>query len=280
MRPLRALPLPSLISALLGALLALLLAPPAHASQVRDRVVVGGRPVDAADHPWAVALGSRDRFGDARSGQFCGGALVGPRTVITAAHCLSREVLGVAHGEVDDLHAISGRNDLGTGTGREVKVSKRWINPAYDTATNSGDVAVLTLDEPMPASATIPMAAAGDRGYTPGTAAQVYGWGDSSGSGDYAPQLRAADVDMLNDSACSRAYPSGSEGAFDKASMVCAGVEEGGRDACQGDSGGPLVAHGRVVGLVSWGAGCGEQGRPGVYTRVSAVEALVREHSG
>jgi secreted trypsin-like serine protease len=276
MRPLRALPLPSLIPVLLGVLLALL---PAPQAQARDRVVVGGRPVDAAKHPWVVALASRDRFGDARSGQFCGGALVGARTVITAAHCLSREVLGVAHGEVDDLHAISGRNDLGTDTGREVKVRKKWINPGYDTGTNSGDIAVLTLAEPMPASSTIPMAGR-ERGYAPGTAAEVYGWGDKSGNGEYAPQLRAADVDMLQDSACARAYPSGSEGDFNKDSMVCAGVERGGRDACQGDSGGPLVAHGRVVGLVSWGAGCGEEGRPGVYTRVSAVAGLVRERSG
>ncbi|OEV29532.1 serine protease [Streptomyces nanshensis] len=277
MRPLRALPLPALIPALLGVLLAFL---PAPQAQARDRAVVGGRPVDAAEHPWVVALASRDRFGDTRSGQFCGGALVGVRTVITAAHCLSQEVLGVAHAEVDDLHVISGRNDLGEDTGREVKVGKKWINPGYDTGTNAGDIAVLTLDEAMPGGSTITMAGSGDRGYTPGSAAEVYGWGDISGNGDYAPQLRAAEVDMLEDSACARAYPNRSEGAFDKDSMVCAGVAEGGRDACQGDSGGPLVAHGKVVGLVSWGAGCGEEGRPGVYTRVSAVAGLVREHSG
>jgi secreted trypsin-like serine protease len=279
MRPLRVLQPQSLISALpvlLGVLFALLPGSPASAG---DRVVVGGRPVDAAKHPWVVALASRDRFGTERSGQFCGGALVGARTVITAAHCLSREVLGVDHGRVDDLHVISGRNDLGKATGREVKVRKKWINPAYDTGTNAGDVAVLTLDKPMPESAKIPMAGPHDQGYKPGAAAEVYGWGDTSGYGDYEPRLRAADVDMLEDSACARAYPKGSEGAYDKESMVCAGVTEGGRDACQGDSGGPLVAHGRVVGLVSWGAGCGEEGRPGVYTRVSAVADLVREHT-
>ncbi|NLU73793.1 serine protease [Streptomyces sp. HNM0575] len=276
MRPLRALPLPSLIPALLGVLLALLPASPARAG---DRVVVGGHPVDAEQHPWVVALVSRDRFGDERSGQFCGGALVGARTVITAAHCLSREVLGVDHGKVDDLHVISGRNDLDTASGHEAKVRTKWINPGYDAGTNAGDIAVLTLDKSMPAGATIPMARSGDRGYKAGAAAEVYGWGDISGNGDYEPRLRAADVDMLEDSACSRAYPSGSEGAFAKDSMVCAGVPEGGRDACQGDSGGPLVAYGKVVGLVSWGAGCGEEGRPGVYTRISAMADLVRKHS-
>ncbi|HEV7628905.1 MAG TPA: serine protease [Streptomyces sp.] len=253
-------------------------------AEARDRVVVGGHPVDAATHPWVVALGSRDRFGDARSGQFCGGALVGIRTVITAAHCLSQEVLGVSHSKMDDLKVISGRADLGKRTGREVAVRKMWINPGFDTGTNAGDIAVLTLAEAMPASATVTMAGSADAAYKAGTAAEVYGWGDTSGGGAYATGLRAAKVDMLEDSACSRAYPSSlyglSDGAFDSRTMVCAGLASGGRDACQGDSGGPLVVQGRVVGLVSWGAGCGEEGRPGVYTRISAMTELVRANGG
>jgi secreted trypsin-like serine protease len=52
--------------------------------------------------------------------------------------------------------------------------------------------------------------------------------------------------------------------------MVCAGYAEGGIDARQGDSGGPLVVGDTLIGIVSFGDGCGKAGKPGVYTRVSA----------
>jgi len=274
MRPLRAL------VALIGLLFAGIAALPGSAAYARDRVVVGGHPVSAADHPWVVALTSRDRFGHSRSGQFCGGALVGSRTVITAAHCLSQDVLGVSHRRVRDLSVISGREDLGGRSGgREVAVRKVWVNPGFKAKTNAGDIAVLTLGKSLPKKDTVQMAKSGDAAYRAGTRADVYGWGDTTGRGTYASGLHAAGVRVLADSACAKAYPDSSDGMYKKQSMLCAGATEGGRDACQGDSGGPLVAQGRVVGLVSWGSGCGERGRPGVYTRISSVAGLVREHS-
>ncbi|MER7699059.1 MULTISPECIES: serine protease [unclassified Streptomyces] len=243
----------------------------APSSAVADSIVVGGQPAPVAESPWVVALSSRERFGGARSGQFCGGVAVAPTKILTAAHCLSEQALGGPVNRVKDLLVIAGRERLSDAGGQEVPVRGIWVNPAYDPVSNAGDLAVLTLSRALPKSGVIPTAAAGDAAYRPGTAAAVYGWGDTTGSGTYASVLRSAPVRVLPDSDCARAYPGGQEGTYRASAMLCAGDPAGGRDACQGDSGGPLVARGRLIGLVSWGSGCGRPGSPGVYTRVSAA---------
>ncbi|MCX4965305.1 serine protease [Streptomyces sp. NBC_00654] len=245
--------------------------PGTPASAAVGGIIIGGQPASVADSPWVVAVSSRDRFGGTRAGQFCGGVAVAPTKVLTAAHCLSGEVLGGDVADVDDLRIISGRDRLRDSSGQEIAVRASWVNPGYDRDSNAGDLAVLTLAAPLPESSVIRMAPESDNAYAAGTGAVVYGWGDKSGSGAYASALRSAEVELLPDSTCERAYPGGPEGTYEASAMVCAGDPEGGHDACQGDSGGPLVARGRLVGLVSWGSGCGRADSPGVYTRVSAA---------
>ncbi|MEU1013336.1 serine protease [Streptomyces sp. NPDC005890] len=241
--------------------------PPAAAGSV----VVGGFPIDVSQAPWTVALASRDLFGGMRAGQFCGAVAIGRSTVVTAAHCLAEEVLGTPPDRLRDLKVVAGRTDLLSGQGQEIAVREIRVNPAYDLTTNSGDFAVLGLAGLLPQSAVVPMAGPGDPAYAPGTEALVSGWGDTTGAGTYARRLRAARVRVLPDEVCARAYPGGPDGAYRAGTMLCAGEANGGPDGCQGDSGGPLVAEGRLIGLVSWGSGCGRPGLPGVYTRVSEV---------
>ncbi|MCX5611780.1 serine protease [Streptomyces sp. NBC_00047] len=240
-----------------------------------DSVVIGGKPVKAGESPWVVALASRDRFGGTRGGQFCGGVVVAPTKVLTAAHCLGREVLGGPVESVSDFRVVAGRTELRATDGREIAVRGARVNPEYDPRSNAGDLAVLELAESLPAHYVLPMAGAGHASYAPGTEAAVYGWGDTSGFGDYAYALRAAPVTVLSDEVCGRAYPGDANGQYRAESMVCAGDGDGGKDACQGDSGGPLVAQGRLIGLVSWGRGCGRADSPGVYTRIAPLVGFV-----
>ena len=245
---------------------------PAHA-------IVGGGPVSTGQYPWMVALASRSVYGDSRSGQFCGGTLVSPTKVVTAAHCLYDEST-MEPADRPDLKVIIGRTDLTSDDGTEVPVSQVWIDPDYSMRSNMWDVAVLTLAVPQPGRAVLPLVAQGQSAlYRAGSEATVFGWGDLRGDADYAAVLHSVQVPLIGDATCARDYPGGADGAFQASTMVCAGEQAtGGRDACQGDSGGPLVEAGRLVGLVSWGTGCAEAGHPGVYTRVAAMTDAIRAH--
>ncbi|GLH17222.1 Trypsin-1, partial [Gryllus bimaculatus] len=90
-------------------------------------------------------------------------------------------------------------------------------------------------------------------------------------------KLQAVEVPVVDRDECSAAYE---QYGGVTASMLCAGVPEGGKDACQGDSGGPVVAGGQLVGLVSWGVGCARAGFPGVNADVAALSDWVLETTG
>ncbi|MEZ0089639.1 trypsin-like serine protease [Streptacidiphilus sp. EB129] len=240
--------------------------------------IIGGGATSTEQHPWMVALASRATYGDSRSGQFCGGTLVSPTKVVTAAHCLYDEST-LHRYDRPDLRVLVGRSDLTGSAGSEVPVSRVWVDPDYDMNTNMWDVAVLTLAVPQPDRAVLPMVGQGETApYLPGTMATVYGWGDIHGNGDYPATLHAVQLPMVADATCAQDYTGAPDGTFRAGAMVCAGNQNtGGRDACQGDSGGPLVVAGRLVGLVSWGTGCAEPGHPGVYSRLAAMANAVRD---
>jgi secreted trypsin-like serine protease len=213
--------------------------------------IVGGTAAVIDDHPYAVFLV------DGRGDQYCGGAVISPTEVLTAAHC----ALAVRK---SDLRVVVGREHVDSRQGEELGVSDIWVAPGYRDPLSGEDIAVLTLSERVSASAARLPDSADSELYEPGTMATVVGWGRLYENGPKPGRLHAAEVPMVSDSACADVFRS-----FDPETMVCAGYAEGGVDACQGDSGGPLLVDGTVVGIVSWGDGCAEAGKPGVYTRVS-----------
>jgi trypsin len=221
-------------------------------SPAQPTPIIGGHAAHIADYPWVVYLT------DQRGFEFCGGTIAKANKIVTAAHCV-KDV------PAQSIQVVAGREKKQSTTGTVAKVTGAWMHPKFQAAEQGSDIAVLTLDRPLPQSAE-PLASKQDSAlYKPGTPASVLGWGATSEGGTGSNTLQEADLPVSSDQDCSKAFGS----QYSPDSMVCSGIPEGGLDACQGDSGGPLVSNGKLIGLVSWGSGCGRPNTPGVYTRVA-----------
>lgn len=239
---------------------ALVAAPSAVAA---PQPIVGGTTTTTSAYPFMMQIT------DAAQDQFCGGTLVSPTKVVTAAHCMVGET-------TSSVRVVGGRTYLNGGDGTVARVSRIWIHPDYRRVTRGDDVAVLTLSAPMP-YATASYVSASDTGvYAAGTTARVLGWGTTSSGGSSSNQLRTATVPTVSDASCTDSY----RNRYVRSDMVCAGYAAGGVDTCQGDSGGPLLIGGRLAGITSWGDGCAAAGSPGVYTRLTTFSDEVTAQVG
>lgn len=199
----------------------------------------------------------------------CGGTLISPCHVLTAAHCSANGRLGLP----DGLY-VNAFNPFNGNLGHDFhfsKVKEAIIHPDFDDQTNVNDVAVLVMER-CADTQKFPVMEVGDQAFLDSLSSNqlltVAGFGlPSAGhSGDQTEQLTTVEVPRIDSRTCNTAsYYSGRV----LSDMICAGVESGGKDSCQGDSGGPLfVEQGgkqKQVGIVSWGSGCATPRKPGVY---------------
>ncbi|XP_034635851.1 coagulation factor XII isoform X2 [Trachemys scripta elegans] len=243
---------------------------------LRSRVV-GGMLALPGSHPYLAALSLGEHF--------CGGTLIASCWVLTAAHCL-RHRPSVSHISVRLGQTHYNRSTQGSA---ELHVQDYVLHENYSQATQSHDIALVHLKANATgrcaefshsiSPACLPSALEPLNASRP---CELAGWGHLyEGAEELSESLQEAVLPVIPHEQCRSPEL---HGARITADMLCAGYLEGGTDACQGDSGGPLVCEeqGRATlrGIVSWGVGCGEQDKPGVYTNVARYLAWIQGHMG
>lgn len=205
-------------------------------NQIETRIV-GGESSGVGEFPYFVHLGG------------CGGSLIAPTVVLSAAHC---DPGGNAY--IGATVRVSAMRLDGNDDAIEVLVSQQLNHPDYNDFTMVNDFMLLVLENPVPMQGVGLELSNDVLDLQAGNTLTVLGLGAGSEGGQATEQLMHVDVDALSDNDCIAAYGSGEDGV-QVSSMFCAGVAGGGRDSCQGDSGGPIIRRDgnvhRQVGVVS-----------------------------
>ncbi|XP_071542408.1 trypsin-like [Panulirus ornatus] len=233
--------------------------------------VVGGNFAEFNEYPWMVAIMYKGHF-------YCGGTLISDRYVLTAAHCIK----GVS---VHNLQVMVGdhiRSFPIETNSKEYRVVYSIYHQEFNRSTYNNDIALIKLGQKVEYKwysrpACLPMP---DSDYV-GELAVVTGWGRVSEKGDPTDTLTEALLPVFSNAVCRTLRYLPHEITEN---MLCAGYVNGGTDSCHGDSGGGLLMQGSdgkmdIIGVVSWGQGCGRRGYPGVYTRVTRYLSWIEKHT-
>lgn len=238
--------------------------------------IVGGDDAEIRDYPWQVSLQLQPQYG---GDHFCGGTIINAEWILTAAHCLIWDDVDF---QPQFMRVRAGFTGLSSTEGSYHNAAEFAIHPDYDGDSHQNDIALVRLASPInltnPLTQAVKIVTQSDAnaGLTePGVIGKVSGWGTLYTDGPSPDTLQAVDIPIVDPSSSN--YPP----SMITADMLMAG--QAGMDACQGDSGGPFVVPDgfggyKIAGVVSWGAGCGVPGYPGLYARVSHFEEWIGQY--
>ena len=238
--------------------------------------IIGGHR--AAGNDWQSVVALRTSTTDEA---FCGGNLIHPRWVITAAHCLKQEVEGIEQRySASDIVVFAGSHNLqDKQKSQRIPVRRVIIHPQFRTHAGDHDIALLELAH----DTRSPVMRLFSLDPLPQTSVTTVGWGslNRDGKGHYPDHLYQVSIPVVARDKCQQA--SLYKKRISK-NMLCAGLKQGGKDSCTGDSGGPLmlrqISDGKYyqVGIVSHGQGCGRANQYGVYTLIPAYINWIKRY--
>ncbi|XP_044797237.2 ovochymase-1 isoform X6 [Bubalus bubalis] len=238
---------------------------PPFSPQWLSRRIAGG--VEACPHcwPWQVGL----RF---LGNHQCGGAIINSIWILTAAHCVQSKNNPLFWTIVAGDHDRTLKEST-----EQVRRAKHIVmHEDFDSLSYDSDIALIQLSSALEFNSVVRPVCL-PHSLEPLFSSEicvVTGWGSASKDGGLASRLQQIQVPVLEREVCERTYYSAHPGGISE-KMICAGfAASGGKDVGQGDSGGPLVCkHEKgpfvLYGIVSWGAGCAQPRKPGVFARVS-----------
>ncbi|XP_031563420.1 uncharacterized protein LOC116298966 isoform X2 [Actinia tenebrosa] len=238
--------------------------------------IIGGRRADRGAHPWQVMLWNKL---DKR--HFCGGTLITDRWLVTAAHCVHAKLLFPSNIKIRLGKHVRTRTERNE---QSMNADMIKIHPNYNAMdrTYDSDIALVRTSKKVIFTDYIqpiclPTKEQDFQLMRVNTSGVISGWGSRKVFRDSARRLYEAGVPIVSTSACKASHPA----YIITPNMFCAGQKNSSLgDACQGDSGGPFsvnsplpskrnVKRHVLLGVISWGDGCGHYGKYGVYTRVT-----------